>query len=184
MFVRHVTPRLTPPRAPQYRHRRCRGVSLLEMMIVVVIVGVIASIAAPNFQTMIQNSRMTTAAESLRDAVMLGRTEAIRRGSQVTLSGTGSPAWTQGWELQDLNGGRIREGQFVDGLVINLVDSPTGANAIVFRPNGVINNTPATDMYLLITAAGTTAQRAVRLNRGVSVCKDGDKAKGDANCPI
>jgi type IV fimbrial biogenesis protein FimT len=159
-------------------------VGLLEMMVVVAIFGVIAAIAAPNFQAMIQNSRMTTAAESLRDAVTLGRTEAIRRGYQVTLSGTGDPAWTQGWELQDLNGDRIREGQFAEGLVINLVSSPAGTNVIVFRPNGVINNTPTTNIHLLITAAGTTAQRAVTLNRGVSVCKDGDKAKSDANCPI
>jgi prepilin-type N-terminal cleavage/methylation domain-containing protein len=184
MRLLHANRRSMSLSSLQYRHRCSSGVGLLEMMVVVVIVGVISAIAGPNFQAMIQNSRMTAAAESLRDAVMLGRTEAIRRGSQVTLRGTGNPAWTQGWELQDLNGGRIREGQFADGLAINLVNSPAGTNAIVFRPNGVINNTPTTDMHLLITAAGTTAQRAVRLNRGISVCKDGDKAKGDANCPI
>jgi type IV fimbrial biogenesis protein FimT len=158
--------------------RRARGFSLMEVMIVVVIVAVIAAIAMPNFLTMVQNTRISTTADSVRDAVMVARTEAIRRGTSVTLSGTGTPPWSTGWELKDGNT-PLREGQFASGVTVDLVNAPTGANNIEFRPNGTLNNTPTSEMYVRVQGAAGSTARAVRLNRGVSVCKS-----GDSNCPI
>lgn len=175
-------PTPTPPcTTAQWTRVRAQGFSLIELMIVVSIVAVIAAIAMPSFLTTVQNSRVGTTADSVRDAVMLGRTEAIRRGATITLSGAGTPAWSSGWRLLDASGTLIREGQFSSGVNVTMVNAPAGANNIVFRPNGTINNTPNNEMYLLVQgAAGSTATpRAVRLNRGVSVCR-----QGDSNCPI
>jgi type IV fimbrial biogenesis protein FimT len=159
--------------------RQARGFSLMEVMIVVVIVAVIAAIAMPNFLTMVQNTRISTTADSVRDAVMVARTEAIRRGTPVTLSGTGTPPWSTGWELRDAGNTSLREGQFASGVTVDLVNAPAGANNIVFRPNGTLNNTPTSEMYVRVQGAAGSTARAVRLNRGVSVCKS-----GDSNCPI
>ena len=180
-----LRPALSHPPSPQAVRQSLpvrqleRGFSLMEVMIVVVILAVIAAIAMPNFLNTVQNARIGTTADSVRDAVMVGRTEAIRRGAPVTLSGTGSPAWSTGWQLLDAGGNLLREGQFASGVSVTVVNAPAGANNIVFRPNGTINNTPTSEMYVRVQGAAGSTARAVRLNRGVSVCKP-----GDSNCPI
>ena len=157
-----------------------RGVGLIELMVVIAIMGVTAAFAAPSFQSLTENSQIRTTSESVRDAIMLGRTEAIRRGSAVTLVGTGNPRWSNGWALHDATGALIREGQFATGLRVTLVNGPAD-DRVVFRPNGTVNNTPANEMYVWVQGrAGSSAiARAIRLNRGVSLCRQGDN-----NCPI
>ena len=84
--------------------RRVRGVTLIEVMVVVGIVAILAMMAAPNFRAMIERNQINSATNELMMGLQLARSEAIRLNSTVTLcrsaNGTacGSPAgWESGW---------------------------------------------------------------------------------------
>ena len=74
------------------------GFTLVEMMIAVIILAIIATLALPSFQTMIENQRLRTTAESVLAGFQLARAEAIRRNARVRLVMAGA-GWTV--ELDD-----------------------------------------------------------------------------------
>jgi len=59
--------------------------SLIELMVALVIVAILAAIAAPSFTTMISNNRMLSQAQDMTGGFKLARSEAIKRGTAVTL---------------------------------------------------------------------------------------------------
>jgi type IV fimbrial biogenesis protein FimT len=82
-----------------------RGFSLLELMVTVAIAGMLATLAAPVFDSMIRANRTKTVANELLASLNRARSEAIRRGQPVSIcrssdgsscatSGTG---WDSGW---------------------------------------------------------------------------------------
>lgn len=96
-----------PHRAYRLRYvSHSRGFSLLELLIVLVIFAIMASIAVPSFQSLRQQQQLTDASNELVAALRLARGEAIMRENKVTLcasaDGTscGGKGWAQGWLLQ------------------------------------------------------------------------------------
>ncbi|WP_082040098.1 GspH/FimT family pseudopilin [Serpentinimonas raichei] len=65
--------------------RRVRGVTLIEVMVVVGIVAILAMMAAPNFRAMIERNQINSATNELMMGLQLARSEAIRLNSTVTL---------------------------------------------------------------------------------------------------
>lgn len=78
------------------------GITLIELMITIAIAGILISLAAPNFRSSIQNNRMVTEVNELHASLNYGRSEAIKRNSNVTIcpSSNGvtcSGSWKDGW---------------------------------------------------------------------------------------
>jgi type IV fimbrial biogenesis protein FimT len=71
------------------------GFSLVELLVSVAVIGILALIGIPSYQTWIRNSRIRTAAESIQNGLRIARSEASQRGANVrfefnSASGTGA----------------------------------------------------------------------------------------------
>ncbi len=74
------------------------GFTLLEVMIVVAITGILAAIAVPSFQGMIETNRLKQAVESFQSDMQFARTEAIKQSVDIIVSRTtgNAGAWCYG----------------------------------------------------------------------------------------
>lgn len=82
----------------------CSGFTLVELMMVIVVLAVLQTLAAPAFSAMVNSVRLTTVVNSLFSSLILARSEAIKRNSRAVVckSATGSSCtttggWEQGW---------------------------------------------------------------------------------------
>jgi len=83
---------------------RSLGVTLLEMMFSLAILAVVTSIAVPGFTNLQQDSQRTVAVNNFIHALYLARSEAIKRGSVVSickstdgLTCASAGEWNGGW---------------------------------------------------------------------------------------
>ncbi len=80
------------------------GFTLIELMVVLAIAAILASVAVPSFRALIQNNRLATQANELTGTLNFARGEAIKRGRSVTVcvstdqvNCTGGLDWSGGW---------------------------------------------------------------------------------------
>lgn len=75
---------------------RQSGVTLIEILIGLVIMGMLFAYGIPSFKDWMQNSQIRSGAEAIQNGLQLARSEAIRRNKQVQLIGNvnGNASWT------------------------------------------------------------------------------------------
>ncbi|MBA2591631.1 MAG: GspH/FimT family pseudopilin [Pseudomonadota bacterium] len=74
---------------------RTKGFTLLELMIVVALVAIIATMGYPSFTELIVSQRVRAAASALYDSLLLARSEAVKRNTAVSMSVTNlKDGWT------------------------------------------------------------------------------------------
>ncbi len=78
---------------------RARGFTLIELMVVVLIMAILATMAVPSFQTMIQQNRINGYTNELVSALSVARSEAVKRGVSVELLAQGADV-SMGWVIQ------------------------------------------------------------------------------------
>ncbi|MBK9161409.1 MAG: GspH/FimT family pseudopilin [Nitrosomonadales bacterium] len=79
--------------------RKQRGVTMIELLIAIVIMGLLMTMGMPAFNLWTQNIQTRGAAESILNGLQLARTEAVRRNTNVRLDltdATGVVSWTVG----------------------------------------------------------------------------------------
>ena len=156
------------------------GFTLIELMIIIAIAGILVSVAIPSFNSIISSNRLTTYANELVTALNLARSEAVKRGVQVTISnGTASSDWGSGWTIfTDINGNGV-----LDGADLLLRTYPaltagytlmTGANYTCWvaydgmglsRGSGVAcNGGLPNDTFRLCYGTDNTLSRAITIN--------------------
>jgi type IV fimbrial biogenesis protein FimT len=101
---------------------RASGFSLIELIITVTIVGILSAIAIPSFSNIISNNRLTAYSNEFVGALNLARSEAIKRGTQVTVERLGGASETKNWHW----GWQV----FVD-----IADQPPGNKLFEFKDN-------------------------------------------------
>jgi len=80
---------------PAHNLRAARGLTLIELMIIIAVLAVTLALAAPSLTTPIANYRLRNAAESIISGLNFARAEAVRRNAAVAFTlDTGGSGWT------------------------------------------------------------------------------------------
>ncbi len=102
--------------ASQKAWRVSRGFNLVEMVVVIAIISLLASIAVPSFTGMITRMKAQGAASDLHMALMKTRSEAIKRNANVTLAlASGGKGWTIAAGGNVLESYTVSEGVSISG---------------------------------------------------------------------
>ncbi len=104
------------------------GMTLLELLIAIAIIGILATIGVPAFNSTIANSRLTSSTNLLVGLINYARSEAITLGAQVTVSRNGNS-----WQAVS-NGIKLKQVDLTPGKVSVVTDS--GMENIVFEASG------------------------------------------------
>ncbi len=117
--------------------RPVTGFTLVELMIVVIVVGVLAAVAAPSFADLIRSQRVKTAANDLASALIFARSEAVKRNADVTVSKSGS-SWSDGWTVSYDDGGTKTPSSHP---ALNQLTVTTSAASVIFGGGGRADTT-------------------------------------------
>lgn len=75
------------------RPGRSRGVTLIELMVVVVVLAVLGTLAAPSFRGLLAEQRLSAATSSINSLLWLARSESIKRNVPINLSVAAGSPW-------------------------------------------------------------------------------------------
>lgn len=151
-----------------------RGVTLIELMIGIVIVGLLLALAAPSYISWLHSSQIRTAAESIISGIQLTRAEAVRRNASVQFRLTALP--TSSWTVsvpstaevvQSRSGG---EGSATASVATNGLSAATtvtfsGLGRVVANSGASATLTQA-DITSTVTSSATRAL-SIRVGGGV-----------------
>lgn len=77
-----------------------KGFTLIELMITLAVIGVLITIAAPNFSAVIKNNCITTKTNTLISSLQYARSEATKRKKQINIT-KNSSGWSFGWDISE-----------------------------------------------------------------------------------
>jgi type IV fimbrial biogenesis protein FimT len=86
---------------------RQRGVTLIELMTVLVIGAILAMVAVPSFVKIMATQRLRSAAGNLQVALLLTRSEGLKRNGNVQLAPVTASQWNAGWRIINVADGSV-----------------------------------------------------------------------------
>lgn len=110
---------------------RISGFTLIELMVTVAVLAILVTVAIPNYQAFVVNSRMTAQANDFLASLNLARSEAVKRNAPVSMNAVGGD-WASGWEIVDAGGNVLKVHPALEGA--SSLDGD--ATTITFQSNG------------------------------------------------
>ena len=139
-----------PMRTPRSPHKST-GVTLLELLVVITIVGVLASFALPSFRQFLVTQEVRSTSFDLLAALTIARSEAIKRNGLVQVVATDATDWGKGWTVSVVTGGTVIRSQSASKRAAISV-TPSGTGTVTFSRTG----RPTAAVTLQIGAKGDT----------------------------
>lgn len=156
-------------RAPFRAGFRQQGVNLLELMIVIAILAVVASVAVPSYSQLVASNAVRAAASELHISLIQARSEAVKRNAVVSLAPNSSD-WANGWTGKLGGGETLIERGEVRGA------SFSGApSTVAYLATGRMRGTSP----LTITVSST---KDSTIKRCVIIDLSGRPSVGDSGC--
>lgn len=134
-----------------------RGFTLIELMVTVAVLAVMASLAAPSFRELLVAQRVRTTAYNIVGDLVLARSEAVKRGENVTVTPV-SAAWSNGWSVNVASSAEVLSGQGSVGSGVQFTTSPA---SITFDRNG---QTSVSTVVRFGLSDGGTHKRCISLD--------------------
>lgn len=149
-------------------NKQNRGMTLVELMVTISILGILLAVGVPSFNQFTTNSRLNSYVNAFQSNLSLARSEAIKRNARVAIctssngsSCNNSGGWDQGWIVfADLDNDGSRDG---GEEIINTMSSlQTGYN---FSGNGNVSS------YISFDSQGMTKLTSGALQAGtITLC--------------
>lgn len=121
------------------------GITLIEVMISLVLLGILLALGVPSFSAWIQSSQIRNSAESIQNGLMHARAEAVRRNTVVRFqlvtdltSGCALSASGSSWVISINDPAGACDSAASDTAAPRLIQSRSGVDG---SPNAVINGT-------------------------------------------
>ncbi|WP_027148791.1 GspH/FimT family pseudopilin [Methylobacter tundripaludum] len=151
------------------------GVTLIELIITISIAAILAGVAIPSFTSIINSTRLTTYANELVASLSLARSEAVKRGVQISVRRKGSTNqnWDSGWDIfTDLDGDGVFD--TADTLLKTYPALTSGftlrtgtagyQDFAAYLPSGLSLSSSGDTFRLCTGSADTASSRAIAIN--------------------
>jgi type IV fimbrial biogenesis protein FimT len=137
-----------------------RGFTLPETLMVLLVLSVLGVMALPAMQGMVQNYRIKTASFELFSTLNFARSEAIKRGAEITVRPFGA-GWESGWRILDASGAVVKMQSALSGDL-----RISGPDSLVYEKDGRLPQAGMTAAFQVAVpdAGNSTEDRCVTVD--------------------
>lgn len=163
-----------------------RGFTLVELMVVMLVLGVFASMAAPSFSSMVDNARLKTQIEGVVDLLEFSKSEARKR-SIIRIAVVSGSSWSLAANVYDpTDGTTVIETRTTPSASLGTGNTSLSTNSglpqiMNFDFRGVVSGY-VNDNLTLQSRLGTTANITINPIGQITVCVVGGKIGSYASC--
>ena len=113
-----------------FRSLREQGFTLIEMLVVMTVLAIMLAVGVPSFRNFVAGQKVKTASYDLMTALVLARSEAIKRNTDVTVAPDTANVWIGGWTVK-AGATTLVQQQSLSGVTVT--KAPT---SVVYKSNG------------------------------------------------
>lgn len=194
--------------SPSCVDNKLRGFTLLELMVVLAVVAILVTLAAPSLTRLVQTNKMSSTVNIFLADMQYARSESIRRGGGVVMCRSNSPeaadavcdsgsapGWESGWIVfhdLDNSGTRLSSEPMLRAhspiATVNSISESGAATVFRFTATGRLSPTSVTQLQFGSGPAyAADIQRTVCVNLGgharVALDRDG-RPTGSGSCRL
>lgn len=148
-----------------------QGFTLIELMITVAVLAITVALAAPSFKDLLAAQRLRSVAYDMTSDLVLARSEAVKRGQDVTIAPLDS-GWKAGWTVRVPSSSEVIASRSAAGGGVVFTTSP---GTVTFDLNGRLGTTSSVVRFEL--------NGGVNRNRCISIDPSGRPKSVTTACP-
>lgn len=123
--------------------KKAAGFTLTELLIVVSLIAILATIAVPGFGSLTRANQVSSASSELLNLLNYARSEALTRGVSTKVTAPSVSSWTGALQITTVGSTLLGDVETLrsfsnTGLGAAGVNSSASAAEVVFRPNGTV----------------------------------------------